>query len=93
MCPVPRDLAQGFPPELNPAFNVHVNRNMARLKRDSHYVDVIERVLAGVQVIVDDDPRSRAARVTSRPWLGGVVRSSVEVARGRKDHLPFRRRK
>jgi hypothetical protein len=60
---------------------------MSRSKPGHNYVDLIEHVLGGVQVTTEREPRSRAASldIASRPWLGGISRSSVEVSVGDED--------
>jgi hypothetical protein len=57
---------------------------MSRSKPGQNYIDLIEHVLGGVQVTTERDTRSRAASfdLASRPWLGGIARSSVEVSVG-----------
>jgi hypothetical protein len=55
---------------------------MSRPRHEQLYVDVIERVLGGIQVTTGNEPRSSAEdnEVTPHPFVGGVARSSVEVS-------------
>ena len=54
---------------------------MARVKREHYYVDVIERVLGGVQVSTGTEPGSRRsyAERTRQSWVRG--RSVTHTAR------------
>lgn len=65
---------------------------MARLKRDSYYVDLIEHVLGGVQVMRAPHAGIRLSRldVTRRRWMRTLTSSEKEVvvaiADRRRDH-------
>ena len=54
---------------------------MPRLKRDNYYVDLIEHVLGGVQVISAQEPRFRSSRLdaTRRTWTRGETSSEREI--------------
>ena len=53
---------------------------MARVKREHYYVDVIERVLGGVQVSMGTEPARRShAERTRQSWVRG--RSVTHTAR------------
>jgi len=55
---------------------------MSRPRREQLYVDVIERVVGGIQVTAGNDPLSSAEpnELTPHPFVGGVARSSVQVS-------------
>lgn len=54
---------------------------MARLTRDNYYVDLMERVLGGVQVMTVQNNPSRSSWLddTRRSWTRGSSTSTEEV--------------
>ena len=56
---------------------------MAAIDRRKHDIDVIERVLGGIQ----DEPVGRGSHtevvdIDARPWVGGVTTSAVQLTIG-----------
>ena len=65
---------------------------MSRPKREEHFIDVIERVLGGVQVTTGNERGSRAGDtdVNSRPRDDSVPTPPVEISQAREDEPPKR---
>ena len=56
---------------------------MAAIDRRKHDIDVIERVLGGIQdVPVSRGSHTEVVDVDARPWFGGVTTSSVQLTIG-----------